>query len=212
MKNLKLNLRSLGLIVLLFIGYSTISCNKDEVDEINPEETKISEEEFFNSLNNDPIALNYINATEKVEQTIKNAVKAKNLTPNEFREIYQSKNYDMLEEMFGNTNFLNEFEEHRIAKELFNQKYPNFQNDVLSFIPEDQIVYGNNSSKRFKFLDENIAKGCKKFSRGWWAMRSCQLVCATGGGACFLLPVPGARIACAAGAFSCATGCEVIFC
>ncbi|MEN1786244.1 MAG: hypothetical protein AAGF77_14070 [Bacteroidota bacterium] len=217
MKKFKSHHAFLFVLCLLFS-----SCQKDEnevefVSSIEPIEYNMTLEEFIKELENDPVAVNYANQVDKVQNLIKTSVAKRKLSANEFREIYEAKDNEKLDDILGGTNLIEESERLRRSAVAFAEKYPNIQEELNGLITESKLEVVERESKTFAFLDSNsLTASCAYGNPSWWVARICQLGCVVSGVACTpaLTPYigPYAPYVCALSGFACFNWCFDIMC
>ncbi|WP_108804715.1 hypothetical protein [Aquimarina sp. Aq107] len=192
------------LSVFLLLNINS-SCSKEE--EFSND--LISSSDLLNKINNDPVALDYIEVRAQMEQIIEETVNRNNLTPDQFRNFYTEQNYNELNKIFFKTELIEISLKLQKAANLFNEKYSNLE--YLLSDNSKSLDSFQEKIKPFSFLDNIQEKnGCQKYSQNWWIEKSCQATCVVGGVICSSYGVTA--VACALGGFVCTNACTNIYC
>lgn len=202
-------LKSITVILMasMILGVFTISCEKQsEIPVI--EEQQLSDEELVMQLNNDEVALKYVNALEEGREIIRDVVTKHGLSSDQFRAIYTDEDKSELNKLFEGTTIKEISFEMEAARLLFVAKYPNLDSQFSIAADNDNTV-----SKSFHFLDQDVtSRGCRRFSGGWWKSRACAAACVGGGAACSFFSGGWGSVACAIGGYACIQACYAYFC
>ncbi|MDB4292451.1 hypothetical protein N9954_03530 [Maribacter sp.] len=209
MKNLKSIAVKSGILACCMVFLFVTSCQKEKEENPIPDEGAVTEEEFIANLNDDFVATNYIATLERFEKSLGNSLEAKNVTPDQFRELYNSQDFGALETMLQDAEIKEASAAYLEAREQFLRAYPDLLDDLLQYTPKDALNDGIVvEAKAFKFLDNEVAeRGCRRWSRSWWLHKACLAACGTGAAACsYSGPV------CAAITVACVTFCNEYYC
>ena len=197
MKAFKLKSIFYSLLAAAALLLSIVSCNKDDVAEnTDLEEVNGISEDYVNSVANDEVFINFTSLRNQMENIIIEVTSKNNISAEEFRKLYDTKNGEALEKLFVNTDLLAVSKKYEKARVAFNTKYPTLYNDLTESIPDNASDLENlDTPKSFEFLDGDIgAKGCSK--KRFVAKIACYAACGAVG--CGWNPVACAvaRVAC----------------
>lgn len=209
MKNLKSIAVKSQILACCMVFLFVTSCQKEKAEDPILDEGAVTEEEFIANLNEDPVATNYVTTLERFEKSLGNSLEGQNVTPDQFRELYNAQNFGAIDALLQDAEIMEASTAYLEAREAFLLAYPDLLDNLLQYTPKDALNDGIVvEAKAFKFLDnEVLERGCRRWSRSWWLNKACLVTCGAGAAACsYSGPV------CAAIAVACVTFCNEYYC